>query len=588
MARTQSVKTNDWFRWRQFWTGLLFVLLTLLQPAIPAQSAQLAGLSDAERAWLQAHPVIRLAPDPEFRPIEYFDSAGQYQGIAADHIRLLEQKLGISITIVQLKNWDAVLQAFKAGNIELLGAIVPTEKRAAFIRFSEPLFDVPGAIFVRNDAPEPTATLASLKGKRVAVVSNYTAHDILRTQHPEILLDVVPDTHSGLGKLAFGMVDAFVENVATASYYLQEAALTNIRIAGTTDFHYRWAVGIRKDLPELQAIINKGLAAISTEERKKINSRWIPLTTDGWIISPRTLILLAALLACLIAAATIIWNRSLAREIRERTRIEQELALVNQTLEQRVSQEVEQSRLKDRLLFDQARSAAMGEMLHSIAHQWRQPLNNIAIFVQNLELEQQIGQLSPEQLRQNIRTIMGIIRQMSATIEDFRIFFHKEQRMHPFSVAEIIRKALLYMSARIEQNGITVISNLDDDYEMYGYASEYIQVLLNILNTAVDAHIRDKTTLPVISINLSRENGCSLVTIIVNNSGVSTELLERLFDPPGTSKAPSDEAAISLFMARHIVEQALHGSLTAANTGTGTQFCIRTCNCPENALKDAI
>lgn len=494
--------------------------------------------------------------------------------MAADHIRLLEQKLGISITVVRHKNWDAVLQGFKAGEIELLGAVVPTVKRSEFMLFSDALFDVPGAIFVRKGSHEETLTISSLKGKRVAVVSNYTAHDILRTDYPEITLDVVPDTHTGLNRLAFGMVDAFVENVATASYYLQESALTNIRIAGTTDFKYRWAVGIRKDLPLLQSIINKGLAAISREERQVINSRWIPLTPRGWIISPRTLLALVALLGCGIAVVTIIWNRSLAREVTERKKVEQELALTNSTLEQRVAEEVEKSRVMDRIVFHQARLAAMGEMLHSIAHQWRQPLNNIAIYVQNLELEHRAQELTQERLHQDIQTIMEIIQFMSATIDDFRTFFRQERVKRPFSVEDTVRKSLVYMSARLGQHGVTVKTEKVEDSELVGFASEYIQVLLNIISNAVDVLVKNKTPQPLIMIWIGKQDGCSLVTISDNGGGVPEELMERIFEPYFSTKTSSEGTGIGLFMAKNIVEKAMEGTLTVVNITNGAQFRI--------------
>lgn len=121
------------------WVCLLCLLVSPRQGA--AATAAHVELTSDERSWLKAHPVIRLAPDPEFRPIEFFDETGLYQGMAADHIRLLEQKLGISITVVRHKNWDAVLQGFKAGEIELLGAVVPTVKRSEFMLFSDALFD---------------------------------------------------------------------------------------------------------------------------------------------------------------------------------------------------------------------------------------------------------------------------------------------------------------------------------------------------------------------------------------------------------------------------------------------------------------
>ncbi len=534
----------------------------------------LAMLNDAERNWLQQHPSLRLAPDPEFKPIEYFDETGAYQGIAAENIRLLEQKLGIKITIVHKKNWDEVLLAFKAGEVDMLGAVVPTPARGSFMLFSDPLFDVPGGIFVRKGSEQQGLTLQSLKGMRVSVVSNYTAHDILRTSHPDITLDVVPTTLAGLQKLSFGMSDAFVENVATAAYYLQESALTNIHLVGTTDFKYRWAIGVRKDLPMLQQILNKGLKMVSAEEQRQINNKWIPVVPAGWQISRTALAAIFAGGALLVTVAVVIWNRSLSREIAERKRVETELETMNSTLEQRVSEEVEQNREKDRLIFQQARQAAMGEMLHSIAHQWRQPLNNIAIYTQNLELLHRDGLLTQQQLHDDVRIIMDIIMYMSNTIDDFRSFFRLDKVVRSFRVSEQVQQALRYVSSRLEQSGIASEVVVINDLELSSYPSEYTQVLLNILNNAVDALNAARPAHPSIKITVDAVEGRSVVTISDNAGGIADDILSRIFDPYFTTKPVGEGTGIGLYMAKVIVEKNLGGVLTACTYEGGARFRI--------------
>ncbi|MEW8032451.1 MAG: ABC transporter substrate binding protein [Candidatus Thiodiazotropha endolucinida] len=92
-----------------------------IHPAnLPMGSTQLnldrALFTQQERMWLEQHPVIRIAPDPDFPPIEYFDDNGAYRGLAADYVRKLEERIGIRFDIVRLKNWDqAVAQAMKYG-----------------------------------------------------------------------------------------------------------------------------------------------------------------------------------------------------------------------------------------------------------------------------------------------------------------------------------------------------------------------------------------------------------------------------------------------------------------------------------------
>lgn len=555
---------------------LIYAALNLSVSSLPASvSADAALLLDpAEMAWLKEHPVLRLAPDPDFKPIEFFDKSGGYQGIAAENIRLLEKKLGIKFQIVRKENWDDVLNAFKSGEIELLGAIVPTPARAEFLLFTEPLFDVPGGIFVQKEKEQQRISLKDLKGMRVSVVSNYTAHDLLRKEHPDIILDVVPSTQAGLQKLSFGMSDAFIENVATASYSLQESALTNIRLAGSTDFKYRWAIGVRKDMQMLQQILNKGLKQISEQERLEINNKWVPLTQPGWRLSRLSIAMIFSGFALLIATAVVVWNRSLSREIEQRKRIETELEKINQELEERVKQEVERSRDKDRLIFQQARDSAMGEMLQNIAHEWRQPLNNIAIYVQNLELMNNDGVLGKEELHEDVRLIMDMIMQMSSTIDDFRSFFRLDKKPYNFSVNEKVSQVVRYVSSRLEHSRIKTEVLVKKDSILHSYPSEYLQVLLNIFNNAIDALMLSDRENREIMVTIDSVDGRSIVKIADNAGGIPEKILSSIFDPYFTTKQVGEGTGLGLYMAKVIIEKNIGGSIRVSNNADGAEFSI--------------
>ncbi len=331
----------------------IIFLLTILLTAISTVSISAAEnvvstlqLTDAEREWLKTHPTIILAPDPEFKPIEYIDKNGEYQGAAADIIRLLEKRIGIKITIASVKNWDEAMVRFKNKEVDLLGAMVKTPNREKFATFTDTIVTVPGAIFTRRET-KTDLTLQNLKGKKVAVVSNYTAHDILKDKYPDIILDVVPDVSTGLAKASLGMVDAYVENMANATYYSQEAGITNLHLAGRTEFDYRWGIGIRKDWPELQGILNKGLASISEDERQQAIKRWIYIEGKQW--RPSKNLIYGAVVSTFGILLLLIgyWNYALRkkvhsrtvllqRELDERQRAESALQSLTSQLEERV------------------------------------------------------------------------------------------------------------------------------------------------------------------------------------------------------------------------------------------------------------
>jgi len=337
---------------RWIWlTGALFLFVAL---AVMAWSLNLEKegadpLTTAERAWLKAHPVIRLAPDPDFPPVDYFDGNGVYKGITADYVALIEKKLGIRIEIVRLQNWDEIISKAKSRQIDAYVA-TKTPQRTEYLLFSRPFLEFPVVIIAREKVKGPL-TLEKLAGMKVSVVSEYAAHNFIVYNHPKLNLDLVPDVAAGLRKVSFGLSDAFVENLATATYYIEKEGITNLRIAGESGYFYRMGFCSRKDWPELNRILDKGLAVISADEKKAIYKKWIPVE-PGSLFTSRGFQagLLAAVAAILLmVAGVIVWNRSLARQVRlrtgelenelaERGRVEEELQHAREDLEKRVEE----------------------------------------------------------------------------------------------------------------------------------------------------------------------------------------------------------------------------------------------------------
>jgi PAS domain S-box-containing protein len=308
------------------------LLASLIMPGLCAGQDL---LSSEERAWLADHPLIRLAPDPDFPPIEYLDKQGEYHGIAADFVALLEQKLDMQISIVALPSWDDVLLHAQQRGVDMLGAATSTPQRESYMHFSEPHIELPGVILVRTLVQEEL-TLDQLHGLKVAIVSGYVWQELIARDHPEILIEPVPDLLTGLKKLSFGTVDAMVANLATATYYIGKAGITNLRVAGESGYFGRYAFGVRNDWPELSTILTKGLAAISEQERAAILNRWVGLQQQSIWSNPLIWLYLAAGAGLFLALSTLVWIWLLRRQVAKRT------AEVRNELAQR--QQAEQAR----------------------------------------------------------------------------------------------------------------------------------------------------------------------------------------------------------------------------------------------------
>jgi len=335
-------------RGEHLWTGLFFYCLIALGTVVSAASSleTAVPLTAEERVWLADHPVIRLAPDPDFPPIEFIDEDGTYQGIAADYAALVERRLGIRFTIVKLDTWDEVLKQARSRQIDMFGAASKSPQRATYMNFTRPHIELPGAIIVRKEVAGELS-LQDLKELRVGVVSGYIWQDLLLNDFPDLNLGKMPDLKTGLQEVSFGSVDAMVANLAIASWYIQREGITNLRVAGETGYFGRYAFASRNDWPQLASILEKTLATITPEEHQAILKRWIAVEAEPSWLSRTTVFVIAGILGALLFV--LAWNRVLNSQVKQRTRdLEQQLqqrhqaerALdeVNSELEQRVTE----------------------------------------------------------------------------------------------------------------------------------------------------------------------------------------------------------------------------------------------------------
>lgn len=252
----------------------------------------------------------------------------------------------------------------------------------------------------------------------------------------------------------------------------------------------------------------------------------------------------------------------------------QQLEYLNQTLESRIAETVRELREKDELLIQQGRLAAMGEMINNIAHQWRQPLNNIGLIVQNLQLCFNSGTLTSAIVNKDISNTMQLLQQMSGTINDFRNFFSQEKTLQPFEVNEAIRRSINFMLPSLKCSNISVSYEEQPEITTEGYPGEYTQAVLNILTNAKDVLLERGIAKPCITVRVFRENNRSVVTISDNGGGIPDDLLPKIFDPYFTTKHKSTGTGIGLFMSKMIIEKNMHGRLTARNIVDGAEFRI--------------
>lgn len=303
---------------------LLVVFFLCLQSGLVFSDAW-SKLTEEEHAWLKAHPVIRLGVDPKWAPFEYIDE-GQYKGLAADYIELLERELGVEMVLVQGLSWPEVLSGAQSGNVDLLPAVMRSPLRDRYLNFTSPYLDLPMVIISRRSGLG-IGSLDELAGQKIGVVNQYISHDLLRRNHPNLNLKPYPTLDEGLEALAAGRIDHFVDNLATVSHTIRELGLTHLQITGHTPYSFQLGMGVRKDWPELVGILEKALKSITDQQHRELQRSWFDLpTVTEQRFRKYFSVFSVVLLSCIVAVAVaLFWIKRLRREVASRERAEKRL-----------------------------------------------------------------------------------------------------------------------------------------------------------------------------------------------------------------------------------------------------------------------
>ena len=241
-----------------------------------SQSQEL-DLTIEEKEFLASNPVLRVGVDRNWPPFEYLSANNtELQGISRDYLKLLEELLHLKFDIQDQLSWPETLSKAEEGKIDLFPAVMNTPDRNRYLSFTQPYVRSPMIIVTDNNVSF-IADMNELNGQRVAVVKGYASHEMLEKNHPLIRLDLRDSAIESLKAVAAGEVDAFVDNLAVASYLIRTQGLANLKISGQTPYSFDLSMAVQKDQQQLKSIIDKALLYVSRQQHNTIYDRWVTL-----------------------------------------------------------------------------------------------------------------------------------------------------------------------------------------------------------------------------------------------------------------------------------------------------------------------
>ncbi len=229
------------------------------------------------------------------------------------------------------------------------------------------------------------------------------------------------------------------------------------------------------------------------------------------------------------------------------------------------SQDITSMKIKNKLLLEQSRLAAMGEMIGNIAHQWRQPLSVISTASTGMKLQNEFNYLNDETINKLCDAINNNAQYLSKTIDDFRNYIRGERVKSYFYLKDNITSFLQLIEGNIKNHNITLVLDIDKNIQINSYSNELIQCWMNIVNNAKDALLSNNISTKYIFISTSNIKNNAIIRIKDNAGGIAQDILSKIFEPYFTTKHSSQGTGLGLHLTHTLIVDGIKGFIEANN-----------------------
>jgi len=251
------------------------------------------------------------------------------------------------------------------------------------------------------------------------------------------------------------------------------------------------------------------------------------------------------------------------------------LSALNKTLQQKIDQEVRKRQEKEKMLMNQNKIKAMSELIVSIAHNWRQPINAVGFIVQDIKDAYEHKELDEKYLQNSVDKVMKVLNDLSNMINDFDFLFMKRIKKEKIDLTELLQNL---QNIKLRPNHIECILAYDknEKYTIYAPKSELQEVFIHLVKNSIDAinkkRQKDKNFKAFIKVKIEKTDGILKIIFSDNGIGIDEKIKDRIFEPYFTTKMQGEGVGLGLYVVKTIIENHMNGHVEFYQLNNKTVF----------------
>lgn len=536
--------------------------------------------------------VVTVGGDRFYPPYEFIDKDGKPSGFNVDLTRAIGRVMGMEVEI-QLGAWGDMRRDLAAGRVDILQGMAFTEERRTEVDFSIPHAVVHQSIWNRRTMP-PLTRAEDLADREVIVMRGSVMHDFMLQRQDGAKLILSNSLAESLRLLASGKHDCALVAKLPGLYLSRQFNLSNLEPIAKPLVAQDYGYAVRKGNARLLARFNEGLTILKqTGEYQTISAKWLGVLEAEKPTWRRISLYLAgvAVPLLLILVATVVWSRTLQKEVTERTR-----ALATEVAERKRA--MEELELRQRQLIQADKMTSLGILVSGVAHEINNPNGVIMLNMPLLQkafddalplleahYEQhgdfRLGWLQYSRMRTEVPSLLSeslaSAGRIKRIVEDLKNFARQEDAdfFDQVDLNKVAASAVRLVEPTLRKATDRFVLRLVDDLpRVRGNFQRIEQVVVNLLLNASQALGESRGEI-VLTTGFDHVTGEVSLAVRDAGVGIDPEHLPHLVDPFFTTRRKEGGTGLGLSVSAGIVKE--HGGrLTFDSTpGVGTTVQLR-------------